>query len=317
MVGWLDRARLGRVLVESEVRARGVVVAEVAAQTLSQVSLVEDDYVVEDLAADGANHALDEGVLPRRARRGENLGDADPFHPSPELVALDAIAIAEEVVGRRVIGERLDDLLRSPSGRGAIGYVEVHDLAAMLQQDHEHVEETEGRSRHDEEVDGDEVKDVVLEERSPGLRGPLPAPRPQTCNRALRNVEPQLEQFAMDARRAPERIGERHGADELRKFGADGRSTRSPASGLPGPESAKALPMPTNDGFGANDVERLAPPCPPPREPHPKGAIEAPKTRSLRAVAEQGELLPERQVLQREIGMSPECSTRGAQESEY
>src|SRR5712691_9233592 len=111
----------------------------------------------------------------------------------------------------------------------------------MLQQDHEHVEETEGHSRHDEEVDGDEVKDVVLEERSPGLRGPLPAPRRQTCNRALRNVEPQLEQFAVDARRAPERIGERHGADELRKFGADGRSTRSPASGLPGPESAKAL----------------------------------------------------------------------------
>jgi putative transposase len=43
--------------------------------------------------------------------------------------------------------------------------------------------------------------------------------------------------------------------------------------------------MPTNDGFGANDVERLSPPCRPPRESHPKGAIEAPKTRSLRAVA--------------------------------
>jgi len=52
MIRWLDRARFGRVLVESEVRARGVVVAEVAAQTLSQVSLVEDDDVVEDLAAD-------------------------------------------------------------------------------------------------------------------------------------------------------------------------------------------------------------------------------------------------------------------------
>ncbi len=116
MIRWLDRARFGRVLVESEVRARGVVVAEVAAQTLSQVSLVEDDDVVEDLAADAANHAFDEGVLPRRARRGENLGDADPFHASPELVAVDAIAIAEEVAGRRVIGERLDDLLGSPCG---------------------------------------------------------------------------------------------------------------------------------------------------------------------------------------------------------
>src|SRR5439155_3285179 len=33
--------------------------------------------------------------------------------------------------------------------------------------------------------------------------------------------------------------------------------------------------------------------------------------------AEQGELLAERQVLQREIGMAPERSTGGAQESEY
>jgi|SRR6267143_480389 len=108
MIGWLDRAQYGRVLVESEVRARGVVVAEVAAQMLSQVSLVEDDDVVEDLAADAANHAFD-GVLPRRARRGENLGDADPFHPSPELVAVYAIAIAEEQTeGRRRDYEEVD-----------------------------------------------------------------------------------------------------------------------------------------------------------------------------------------------------------------
>src|SRR6202022_266963 len=76
-------------------------------------------------------------------------------------------------------------------------------------------------------------------------------------------------------------------------------------------------PMPANHGLGPNDVERLPPACPPPREPNPKRAIEAPEPRSLRAVAEQSELLPERQVLQREIGMGPERCTRGAQESEY
>jgi len=93
------------------------------------------------------------------------------FTPSPELGAVDAIAIAEEVARRRVIGERLADLLRSPCGRRGIGDVEVHDLAAMLQQDHEHVEQTEGRRPHDEEVNGGKVGDVVLEERSPSLRG--------------------------------------------------------------------------------------------------------------------------------------------------
>ncbi len=34
-------------------------------------------------------------------------------------------------------------------------------------------------------------------------------------------------------------------------------------------------------------------------------------------MAEQGELLPERQVLKREIGAGSERSTRGSQESEY
>jgi len=193
VIGWLDGSRLGRVLVEGEVRARGMVVTEITAQTPTEVSLVEDNDVVEYVAADGANHALDEGVLPRRAGRGENLGDADPFHASPELVAVDAIAIAQEVARCPVIGERLDDLLRSPCRRRRIGYVEVHDLAAILQQDHEHVEQTEGRRRHGEEVDGDKVRDVVLQERPPGLRGWLRAPRHATRNGALRHIEAELE----------------------------------------------------------------------------------------------------------------------------
>src|SRR6267143_2731988 len=203
-----------------------------------------------------------------------------------------------------------------PCGASHIMLVEVHDLAAMLQQDHEHVEQTKGCRRHDEEVDRDKVGEVVVEERSPGLRGRLRAPRHEPGNGALRNLEAELEQLTMDARRAPEGIRERHGPDELCNLRTDGRSTRSSGSGLPGPERAKALPMPTNDGLGANDVERLAPPCPTPREPHPEGAIKATEPRSFRAVAEQGELLPERQVLQREICVVPEHCTRSALDSE-
>ena len=70
--------------------------------------------------------------------------------------------------------------------------------------------------------------------------------------------------------------------------------------------------MPANHRLGANEMEGVAPPCPAPREPHPEGAIEASEPWSFRAVAEQGELLLERQVLQREIGTGPERCTRGA-----
>jgi hypothetical protein len=69
--------------------------------------------VVEELSADGADHALDVRVLPGRARGCENLGGANGLHPSAKLGAIDAVAIAQQVAGRRIIGERLDHLCRA------------------------------------------------------------------------------------------------------------------------------------------------------------------------------------------------------------
>jgi hypothetical protein len=51
-------------------------------------------------------------------------------------------------------------------------------------------------------------------------------------------------------------------------------------------------------------------------EPHPEEAIEAAESRSHRAVAEQGELLPERQVLERKVSAGSERRAQGAQKSE-
>src|SRR6266849_2743459 len=185
LLGWLNGARLGRILLECEMGARAVVIEEVAAQTTTEVSLVEDNHVVEQFASDGANDSLGERVLPGRAWCGEHFGDADASHPSPKLVAVDVVAIAQEVTRRRFIGKCFDDLLRRPDGGGGIGDVEMYDSSAMMQQNHKHVEHPEGRSRHDEEVDGNEVGEVVLKERAPTLREWLRATRDEPGNGAL------------------------------------------------------------------------------------------------------------------------------------
>jgi len=62
------------------------------------------------------------------------------------------------------VRERIDNLLSCPSGGRRFGHVEVDDLPSMMEQDDEHVQDTEGRGWHDEEVDGDEVFHVVAEE---------------------------------------------------------------------------------------------------------------------------------------------------------
>ncbi len=97
-------------------RPRAVVVAKVAAQTTTQMSLVQDDHMVQQLAADGADQALSEGVLPEGAWCRYNLGDAHALHPSSKLAAMDAVAIAKEIARRRVVWECLDEVVSGAGG---------------------------------------------------------------------------------------------------------------------------------------------------------------------------------------------------------
>ena len=46
-LGGLDGARLGCILLECEMRPRGVVVAEITLQATTEVFLVQDDHVIE------------------------------------------------------------------------------------------------------------------------------------------------------------------------------------------------------------------------------------------------------------------------------
>src|SRR3989454_6654288 len=119
-------------------------------------------------------------------RRDEDLGKTDGLHPLSKLSAEDAVAIADEKPGRRVVGEGLDNLLRRPSRGRGVGHVEMYDSAAVMEKDYEHVEHAERRRRgHDEEVDRDKIGDVIFEEGPPGLRGRFRTARHEPTNRAL------------------------------------------------------------------------------------------------------------------------------------
>src|SRR5438094_7487785 len=74
--------------------------------------------------------------------------------------------------------------------------------------------------------------------------------------------------------------------------------------------------MPTNHRLRANEVEYVLPPGPPFGDPHPEGAIEASKLRSLRSTTEHRELLSECQVLESEVRAASERRAEGAQQSE-
>jgi hypothetical protein len=85
------------------------------------------------------------------------------------------------------------------------------------------------------------------------VRRPETAPLDHVLGDArLRDLKPELEQFAVDARRTPKPILPAHLPDQRTQFRRDRRSP-SPATRLPTPIAAKAGPMPTYQRFGSND----------------------------------------------------------------
>ena len=62
--GWLYAARLRTILVEREMCSGPVMIFKITRQDMAQVTLVENDYVIQAFAADRADEALHIGVLP-------------------------------------------------------------------------------------------------------------------------------------------------------------------------------------------------------------------------------------------------------------
>lgn len=115
-------------------------------------------------------HPLGKGVLPGGAWGDEDLADPHVLHAPCEGFAVDRVAIPEEVLRGRLVGEGFDDLLGGLGGRRVIGDVDVEEFTAIVAEHHEGKEQAEGERRHDEEVDGHDVVEMGLQEDAPRWR---------------------------------------------------------------------------------------------------------------------------------------------------
>mgnify|MGYP001819726022 CR=1 FL=1 len=147
-----------------------MVVTEIFTKDPAQVSLIEHDDVIQTIPANGTDQAFDEWVLPRRTRRCKHILYSQAFDPSLDSVTIDAIAVTYQIARRGIKWKRFHDLLGCPSGGGMLGHVKVHDFATVMTEDYEHIEHTKRGGRNGEEIHRGQVRDMIVEEGSPGLR---------------------------------------------------------------------------------------------------------------------------------------------------
>jgi len=133
------------------------------------MTLVEHDDMVETFAPDRTYHPFGERILPWRARGNRDFLDTHACDAISERPAVYPVTISNQESRRFVVRKGLNDLLRCPLGRWMRGHVEVDDLAPVVAKYHKREQNPKRRGRNGEEVHGDDILDVVVEECTPGL----------------------------------------------------------------------------------------------------------------------------------------------------
>ena len=89
---------------------------------------VQDDVVVETLPSDRADESLGVWILPWTLWCCQNLLHAQRLDSQSNLSTVPAVAIADEIMGRVSVCERLYDLLRRPSSGRMLGHIEMQPV---------------------------------------------------------------------------------------------------------------------------------------------------------------------------------------------
>jgi hypothetical protein len=121
-----------------------------------------------------------------------------------ETPARRVVAIAQQRGGCGVIREGVHDLLGRPLGGGMFGHVEVYDAPPMVSEHDENEEYAQACRGNREEIEGDEISDMIGEERPPRLGWRCAPLRQQPGNGTLREGDAELEELGMDAWCTPE-----------------------------------------------------------------------------------------------------------------
>ncbi len=165
------------------------------------------------------------GFCHRRVRDGQLFLDTEGSHAPGKLDPVYAVAVAQQVLWRRPKRKRVDDLLSGPPRGRRFGDRKMQDLPPLMRKHHKDKQDAEGDSRHREEINGDQLLHVVIEEHPPDLGwSPAIALRSILANRRGGNLEIEFRQFSSNPWAAPSRIGLSHPADQLDQFPVNRRS---------------------------------------------------------------------------------------------
>jgi hypothetical protein len=134
---------------------------------------------------------------------GGLVPDAHGAQSARDDAPIDPVAIADEVARSLIPGKCLRYLMCNPLGRGICCDVDPDEVSAVQPDYDKGIEQVEADRRNNEQVHGGNVWRVVMQEGPPSLAGRPPPFDHVLGDARLRDLKPELEQFAVNAWRTP------------------------------------------------------------------------------------------------------------------
>ena len=211
----LDLAASRRCLGQRKMSSVIVIVTDVLIQKAFQVTLIEDDHMVEQIPAAVADPALCNAILPRTSETSTLGLDAEALYSGNDLSAEVRTAIKDQIARRRFVRKCLPQLLNNPRAGRMLGHIAMKDATPVVRNDEEAEENAKSERRHGEEVHRGDGLTMITQKRRPSfcrLRISRRFSHPPQHG-SLRKIEAKYPHFTVDARRTPGRVLGNHSED--------------------------------------------------------------------------------------------------------
>jgi hypothetical protein len=168
-----------------------------------EMSLIQDDDIIEQVSRARANPPLGNTVLPRTPEAGPLWLNAEVLHCANDFFIEVCTAIEDEISRRRVVRECPAQLLNDPGARRVFCHTALKNAPPVMGNNEKAVKNAECQRRHGEKVHCCDYFPMIAQKCRPSLcrlwtSGSSPHP---TQHSPLRNIEAKHHQLAMNARR--------------------------------------------------------------------------------------------------------------------
>src|SRR3982075_3652833 len=229
-----------------------VVILHVRQQDVTEVSLAEHNNVVKAFPSDRTDQPFGICVLPRGTWRCWPVANAYRSESADKDLTIGPVPVTNEIARSLFPPACLRDLICDPFCGWMRCDAKPQNMSPAVPHDQQSIEPAKRDCRHDEHIHRSDPVSVIAEECPPALGRRVSSPDHVLGHAGLSDIDAELEEFSMDPRRSPQRIGNAHLADKLaylRRY----RWSATTAPRLPAPVRSEPGAVPFNHGLRLHD----------------------------------------------------------------